>query len=260
MTPEMQTTETPVAGAAGDQPLIRCSELQKWYGGVHALKGVDLDLGYNEVVGLVGDNGAGKSTLIKILSGAHRPDSGQILFQGMPVRFASPREAMDLGIETIYQYNALAPTLSIERNIFIGREPVNRRIGRIGNMDFRRMGREAMAALRDVGLRLRSPQTPVEELSGGERQGVTIARAMYFKTRVLILDEPTNHLSIKETNKVLGWVEGLKSQGITSIFITHNLHHVFPIADRLCVLSRGEKTAEMNKAETSIEEVADLIV
>ena len=256
----MKTSETPVAGAAGDEPLIRCSALEKWYGGVHALKRVDLDLGYNEVVGLVGDNGAGKSTLIKILSGAHRPDSGQILFQGRPVRFASPREAMDLGIETIYQYNALAPTLSIERNIFIGREPVNRHIGRIGNMDFRRMGREAMAALRDVGLHLRSPQTPVEELSGGERQGVTIARAMYFKTRVLILDEPTNHLSIKETNKVLGWVEGLKSQGITSIFITHNLHHVFPIADRLCVLSRGEKTAEMNTAETSIEEVADLIV
>ena len=122
------------------------------------------------------------------------------------------------------------------------------------------MGREAMEALRDVGLHLRSPSTPVEELSGGERQGVTIARAMYFKTKVLILDEPTNHLSIKETNKVLGWVEGLKAQGITSVFITHNLHHVYPIADRLCVLSRGEKAAEMPKSETSIEELTDLIV
>ena len=264
------TAETHVADAASeaspapatetDEPLIRCSGLHKWYGGVHALKNVDLDFGYNEVLGLVGDNGAGKSTLIKILSGAHRQDSGDIFFQGKRVTFSSPREAMDLGIETIYQYNALAPTLSIERNIFIGREPITARIGRIGNMDFRKMGREAMDALRDVGLHLRSPSTPVEELSGGERQGVTIARAMYFKTKVLILDEPTNHLSIKETNKVLGWVEGLKAQGITSVFITHNLHHVYPIADRLCVLSRGEKAAEMPKSETSIEELTDLIV
>ena len=257
---EPAVTPTPAAAPASGEPLIRCAALQKWYGGVHALKGVDLDLSHNEVVGLVGDNGAGKSTLIKILSGAHRQDSGQIFFQGKPVSFASPRDAMELGIETIYQYNALAPTLSIERNIFIGREPIKTRIGRIGNMDFRKMGREAMEALRDVDLHLRSPETVVEELSGGERQGVTIARAMYFKTKVLILDEPTNHLSIKETNKVLGWVEGLKAQGITSIFITHNLHHVYPIADRLCVLSRGEKTAEMPKSETSIEGLTDLIV
>ena len=258
--PAAEPSATPVAAPASGEPLIRCASLQKWYGGVHALKGVDLDLGHNEVVGLVGDNGAGKSTLIKILSGAHRPDSGQIFFRGKEVRFGSPREAMELGIETIYQYNALAPTLSIERNIFIGREPITARIGRIGNMDFRKMGREAMAALRNVDLHLRSPETPVAELSGGERQGVTIARAMYFKTKVLILDEPTNHLSIKETNKVLGWVEGLKSQGITSVFITHNLHHVYPIADRLVVLSRGEKTAEMPKSETSIEALTDLIV
>ena len=260
--PEAAATTPPAPGAAPatGEPLIRCAQLHKWYGGVHALKGVDLDLGHNEVVGLVGDNGAGKSTLIKILSGAHRPSSGEIFFQGQQVNFASPREAMELGIETIYQYNALAPTLSIERNIFIGREPIKARIGRIGNMDFRKMGREAMEALRDVDLHLRSPETAVEELSGGERQGVTIARAMYFKTKVLILDEPTNHLSIKETNKVLGWVEGLKAQGITSVFITHNLHHVYPIADRLVVLSRGEKTAEMPKSEISIEALTDLIV
>ena len=253
-------TASPAEYAGSIGPLIRCSRLHKWYGGVHALKGVDFHLGHSEVVGLVGDNGAGKSTLIKILSGAHRPHSGQIFFQGNPVSFNSPRDAMDLGIETIYQYNALAPTLSIARNLFIGREPITMRLGRIGAMDFRRMKREAMTALRDVGLQLRSPDTPVEELSGGERQGVTIARAMYFKSKVLILDEPTNHLSIKETNRVLGWVEGLKAQGITAIFITHNLHHVFPIADRLCVLARGEKIAEMRQAETSIDELTELII
>ena len=123
------------------------------------------------------------------------------------------------------------------------------------------MAREAMHALRDVGAASAlARSTPVEELSGGERQGVTIARAMYFKTKVLILDEPTNHLSVKETNKVLGWVEEMKSQGITSIFITHNLHHVYPIADRVIVLARGEKIAESDKEDTSIEELTDLIV
>ena len=207
MSSDAYHTASTAASAGSIQPLIRCSRLQKWYGDVHALKGVDLALGHSEVVGLVGDNGAGKSTLIKILSGAHRPHSGQIFFRGERVSFDSPRDAMNLGIETIYQNNALAPTLSIARNIFIGREPITMRIGRIGTMDFRRMKRESMTALSDVGLQLRSPDTPVEELSGGERQGVTIARAMYFRTRVLILDEPTNHLSIKETNKVLGWVE-----------------------------------------------------
>ena len=247
-------------GAAGAAPVMRGVSLHKWYKGVHALKGVDFDLGASEVVGLVGDNGAGKSTLIKILSGAHVPDSGQIYFEDDEVRFASPRDAMSLGIETIYQYSALVPQMSIARNIFIGREPIRLRLGRLGFLDYPKMAREALQALREVDLHLRSADTPVDELSGGERQGVTIARAMYFKTKVMILDEPTNHLSIKETNKVLGWVEDMKGQGITSVFITHNLHHVYPIADRLVVLSRGEKAAEKAKDDTSIEELTDLIV
>ena len=243
-----------------DTPVLQGVGLHKWYKGVHALKGVDIRLGRSEVVGLVGDNGAGKSTLIKILSGAHAPDKGTVEVEGKKVRFASPRDAMTLGIETIYQYSALVPQMSIARNIFVGREPVRLRLGPIGILDTRRMAREAMQALRDVELHLRSPDTPVEELSGGERQGVTIARAMYFKTKVMILDEPTNHLSVKETNKVLGWVEEMKSQGITSIFITHNLHHVYPIADRVIVLARGEKIAESDKEDTSIEELTDLII
>ena len=243
-----------------DTPVLQGVGLHKWYKGVHALKGGDIRLGRSEVVGLVGDNGAGKSTLIKILSGAHAPDKGAVEVEGKKVRFASPRDAMTLGIETIYQYSALVPQMSIARNIFVGREPVRLRLGPIGILDTRRMAREAMQALRDVELHLRSPDTPVEELSGGERQGVTSARAMDFKTKVMILDEPTNHLSVKETNKVLGWVEEMKSQGITSVFITHNLHHVYPIADRVIVLARGEKIAESDKEDTSIEELTDLIV
>ena len=246
--------------AGGAAPLMHGVNLHKWYKGVHALKGVSFDLGVSEVVGLVGDNGAGKSTLIKILTGAHRQDYGQIFFEGEEVKLTSPRDAMALGVETIYQYTALVPKMSIARNIFIGREPVRFRVGPLGVLDYPKMGREALQALREVELHLRSPDTPVDELSGGERQGVAIARAMYFKTKVMILDEPTNQLSIKETNKVLGWVEEMKGQGITSVFITHNLHHVYPIADRLVVLSRGEKTAEKKKHDTSIEELTDLIV
>ena len=240
--------------------IMEGKNLNKWYKGVHALKNVSFELGEKEVVGLVGDNGAGKSTLIKILSGAHRQDQGKIYFQGEELKLSSPKDSMNLGIETIYQYTALVPQMSISRNIFIGREPALFRLGPIAYIDYKKMGMEALDALRNVGFELRSPDTPIDELSGGERQGVTIARAMYFKTKVMILDEPTNHLSIKETNKVLRWVEELKEQGITAIFITHNLHHIYPIADRLLVLSRGEKIADMKKKDTSIEALTDLII
>ncbi len=246
----------PSAGA-----LIRCEQLEKWYGGVHALKGVDFHAERAEVVGLVGDNGAGKSTLIKILSGAHQPDSGRIFVEGREVNLSSPKVAMSLGVETIYQYTAMVPQMSIARNIFIGREPLTRwRIGGIGLMDNVKMAEHAVRSLTNIDLRSRSPETTVEELSGGQRQGVAIARAMYFKSKVLILDEPTNHLSVKETNKVLDFVVALQEQGITSIFISHNLHHIYPIADRIVAMARGEKIADLRKADTSIEDLTDLIV
>jgi len=240
--------------------LIECQSLNKWYSGVHALKDFNLSIKKNSVVGLIGDNGAGKSTLIKILSGAHKADSGQVYFEGNEVKFRSTKEAMNLGIETIYQYSALIPEMSIARNIFIGREQISFKIGSLGIMKRKNMDVAAMEALNDVELHLRSPETPVNQLSGGERQGVVIARAMYFKSKLLILDEPTNHLSVKETNKVLRFVEGLKKQGVTSIFITHNLSHIFPIADHLCVMARGEKIADMKKSNTTIEELTDLLV
>ena len=240
--------------------IIECKDLNKWYSGVHALKNLSLSIKKNSVVGLIGDNGAGKSTLIKILSGAHKADSGQLYFEGNEVKFKSTQEAMNLGIETIYQYSALIPEMSIARNIFIGREQISFRVGSFGILQRQEMDAAAVEALNNVELHLRSPETPVNQLSGGERQGVVIARAMYFKSKLLILDEPTNHLSVKETNKVLRFVEGLKEQGVTSIFITHNLSHIFPIADHLCVMARGEKIADFNKNETNIDELTDLLV
>jgi simple sugar transport system ATP-binding protein len=240
--------------------LIRCEGLEKWYGSVQALKDVDFHAERAEVVGLVGDNGAGKSTLIKLLSGAHQPDAGRIFIEGREVHLASPSVAMSLGIETIYQSAAMVPQMSVARNIFIGREPLRVSIGGIGLMDRRRMAEQAIRSMTNIDLRARSPETPVDELSGGQRQGVAIARAMFFKSKVLILDEPTNHLSIKETNKVLDHVASLREQGITSIFISHNLHHVYPIADRIVAMARGEKIADLRKTDTSIEALTDLIV
>ena len=242
------------------KPLIEIKDLVKKFGSFTALNGVSLDVYPGEVHALLGDNGAGKSTLIKILSGAHQPDSGHIYFEGNKVKFKSTKEAMNLGIETIYQYSALIPEMSIARNIFIGREQTQYNVGNFGLMKTKTMQDDAMKALTDVELHLRSPDTPVNQLSGGERQGVVIARAMYFKSKVLILDEPTNHLSVKETNKVLRFVEGLKSQGVTSIFITHNLSHVYPIADHLCVMARGEKIADLDKKDTTIDHLTDLLV
>ena len=241
------------------QSMIRCEKLNKWYGGIHALIDVSVDIKKGESVGLVGDNGAGKSTFIKILSGVHKQDSGSFYFDGKLTHLKNAKDSMRLGIETIYQDSALAPTLSIARNLFVGREPTNYNIGSFGLMDRAKMATEALDAIKRVELDLRSADDLVETLSGGERQGVVIARALYFRTKVLIMDEPTNHLSVKETAKVLNWIEKLKSEGTTCIFITHNLHHVYPVSDRLIVFARGEKIADVYKKDTSIEELTRMI-
>ena len=241
------------------QSMIRCEKMNKWYGGIHALKDVSVDIKKGESVGLVGDNGAGKSTFIKILSGVHKQDSGNFYFDGKLTHIKNAKDSMRLGIETIYQDSALAQTLSIARNLFVGREPTNYNIGSFGLMDRSKMATEALEAIKRVELDLRSADDLVETLSGGERQGVVIARALYFRTKVLIMDEPTNHLSVKETAKVLNWIEKLKSEGTTCVFITHNLHHVYPVSDRLIVFARGEKIADVYKKDTSIEELTRMI-
>lgn len=240
-------------------PIIECRNLQKWYSGVHALKNVNLTIHPGETVGLVGDNGAGKSTLIKILSGVHHQDSGEVLIEGRKVALRNPKDAMRHGLETIYQYNSMVPTMSIARNLFIGREPLKWAIFGFGIMDQKRMREESIQAIADVDLHLRSPDALVGELSGGQRQGVAIARAMHFKSKVLILDEPTNHLSVKETDKVIGFVRGLKAQGLTGIFISHNMQHVFQSCDRIVAMARGEIVFDKPTTETSIEEVHALL-
>jgi simple sugar transport system ATP-binding protein len=229
---------------------------QKWFGKVHALKGVDFEVGPAEVVGLLGDNGAGKSTLIKILSGFYSGDEGQIYFEGRKVRIASPREARRLGIETVYQEQALVPFMSIARNIFMGREPVRA----LGFLNKKGMNSESMAALARIELHLRSPDALIEMLSGGERQGVAIARALHFKAKLVILDEPTIALSIKESREVLEFIQQLKRQGVAAIFITHNLYHAHPVAERFVVLNRGRKVADVRREDVSIERLSELIV
>lgn len=240
-------------------PIVSVKNLHKWYSGVHALRGVSVDFARNEAVGLIGDNGAGKSTLINILSGVQKQDEGRIFVEGKEATISSPRDSMRLGIETIYQYNSMVPTMSIARNLFIGREPIKYSLFGIGVLDIRKMRKESVQAIADVDLHLRSPDALVGELSGGQRQGVAIARAMHFKSKVMILDEPTNHLSVKETNKVIGFVRSLKEQNVTGIFISHNMHHVFESCDRVVAMARGQIVLDKRVSETSIDEVQSVL-
>jgi simple sugar transport system ATP-binding protein len=241
---------------SAETSLVRMVNIQKWFGKVHALKGVDFEVGPAEVVGLVGDNGAGKSTLIKILSGYHACDRGEIYFEGRKVDIASPRQARRLGIETVYQEQALVAYMSIARNIFMGREPV----GALGFLKQQTMRAESVEALGRIELHLRSPDELIEMLSGGERQGVALARALHFKAKLVILDEPTIALSIKESREVLEFILQLKRQGVAAVFITHNLYHAYPVAERFVVLNRGRKVADVRRAEVSIEKLSELIV
>jgi len=240
-------------------PLVEMVNIHKWFGSVHALKGVDFFVNHGEIVGLVGDNGAGKSTLIKILSGLYPPDEGKIFFEGKEVKFRSPKDAIKLGIETVYKDQMIIPYLNVYRNIFLGRE-LEKRLGPLKVLDVKGMKEKSWKLFHELGLDITSLDVPVQALSGGQRQGVVIARAMYFKTKLLILDEPTNNLSIKEARKVLDMVLGLKKAGISCIFITHNLHHVYPAADRIVILNRGKKIADFRKDQITIDQIEEMII
>lgn len=239
-------------------PLVEMKGIKKNFGRVQALKGVDFHVGRNEVVGLLGDNGAGKSTLIKILVGYYQPDEGEIYFEGKPVQFNSPWDSRNLGIETVYQDLALVNLMPLWRNFFLGRE-VKRRIGPFTFIDRNRMRRTALEVLKEVGIFLRSPDETVAFMSGGERQAVAIARAIHFGAKLLILDEPTAALSVGETRKVLEHILEAKEKGISVIFITHNIYHVYEVADRLVLLEHGEKIGEYTKSEVTPEQVMDII-
>ncbi len=236
--------------------LVKMVNIHKWFGKVHALKGVDLEVKHSEIVGLVGDNGAGKSTLIKVLSGVHLANEGEIFFEGRRANITSPGDARKLGIETVYQEQALAPNMSISRNIFMGREPT--RI--LGFMDKKAMDKGSMEALRSIKLDIASPDLLITVLSGGQRQGVAIARVLHFEAKLVIMDEPTIALSIKEAHQVLEFIKQLREEGISVIFITHNLYHVFPVAERFVILGSGEKIADVEKKNTSIDQLTELIV
>lgn len=242
------------------QDLVRMQNINKFFGRVQALNNVSLNVKENEIVGLLGDNGAGKSTLIKILSGALIPDSGQIYIQGQKVKFRNTGDAINHSIETIYQDSSLVPQLSIARNLFLGREPV-KGPAFFNRLDQEKMNDVARKLLREVGISKNiPPTTPISALSGGERQAVAIARAMYFDSDLIILDEPTNNLGVEETQGVLRFVRGARDSGHSCILIAHNIYHVFQVVDRIVVLRRGEVVADnIDPKTSSIQEVEHII-
>ena len=242
------------------EPLIRMANVSKSYGRIQALTGANLTVGQSEIVGLLGDNGAGKSTLIKVMSGAIPLTSGEIFVRGKKVDIRSTRDAIACGIETIYQDSALVTQLSIARNLFLGREPLKG--PRFLNlMDHATMERVAGDLLRRVGISKNiPPSTPIGSLSGGERQAVAIARAMYFDSDLIILDEPTNNLGVAETQGVLRFVRGARDSGHSCIFIAHNIHHVFQVVDRIVVMRRGKVVADdIDPKHSTVEEVEKVI-
>jgi D-xylose transport system ATP-binding protein len=243
------------AGSNGDQPLLRLVDVEKHFGPVRALIGINLDIPVGQVTALVGDNGAGKSTLIKTIAGIWPQDHGEILWQGRPVRLHSPKDATDLGIATVYQDLALADNLDIVQNIFLGREPVKHWV-----LDEVAMETQAKRTLADLSVvTIRSVRQPVGSLSGGQRQAVAVARAVLREAQLVILDEPTAALGITQTRVVLDLIRRLKSQGIAVIVISHNLNDVQAVADRVAVLRLGRLVSVGPLAQYDAESIVDLM-
>lgn len=243
---------------ANKTPLVELKGLTKRYGAVTALENIDFHIAEGEVVGLLGDNGAGKSTLIKILSGVVEPTEGKFLHEGNEVKIRSRRDSYQIGIETIYQDIALVDQMDIMRNIFLGREET----GFLGFMKIKSMREKAMQVLEHtVGISgITSPSQIVKGLSGGQKQAVALARAVHFKNKILLLDEPTSALSVRETEKTLEYILQLKTEGISSVLVTHNMYHGYQTCDRFVILSHGGNIGEMRRDETSIEELTKIIV
>ena len=243
------------------EPLLSVRNLTKTFGGLIAVDSVSFDVARGEVVGLLGDNGAGKSTLIKCVSGVHAAEAGEIVFDGVAVAFASPMDARRAGIETIYQDLALANNLDVGANIFLGREVRTRRLGGlVKTLDDRHMREESRQTLDSLQIRFPTLTEPIEKLSGGQRQAVAIARAVYWDARLMIMDEPTNNLGVPEQHKVLELIRTLKDRGVPVILITHVLPDVFAVTDRVVVMHRGRKVAEKTTARTNAEELVQYMV
>lgn len=239
--------------------LLSMVKVRKSFGGVEALKKVDFNVGNNEIVGLVGDNGAGKSTLIKLITGVYLPTSGDIYYKGKKITIHSVKESRELGIETVYQERALADQQTLWRNMFAGREITSR----LGFLKVGKQKRETEKLLREhMGFtsKVITTDSPVAGLSGGEKQGIAIGRALYFHADLIILDEPTMGLSLSETQKVLDFVLDIKAKGKSAIVINHSIYQVYPISDRFVILDRGQIAGEFYKKDISQDELVEKMI
>lgn len=240
----------------GSAALLSLVHISKSFAGVEALRDVNFQVGQNEIVGLVGDNGAGKSTLIKIITGVHLPTSGDIYYKGEKITIHSVKRSRELGIETVYQEKALADQQSLWRNMFAGREITDR----FGFLKVKEQKKETEKLLREhIGLTSKAITTDsqVFSLSGGEKQGIAIGRALYFNADLIILDEPTTGLSLSETKKVLDFVRGIKDQGKSAIFISHSIYYLYPVVDRFVIVDRGTVAGEFEKKDLSEDELIE---
>ncbi len=240
------------------EPIIQMKNIEKHFGSVIALGGVSIDLIPGECHCLLGDNGAGKSTLIKTISGVYMPSAGEIYFEGKPMNFDFPRDAIKAGIATVYQDLALIPLMSVSRNFFMGNEPL-KKFGPISFFDHKYANEVTMEEMKIFGINLRGPNQAVGTLSGGERQTVAIARAMHFGAKVLILDEPTSALGVRQTSNVLATVDRVRKQGIAVVFITHNVRHAMAVGDRYTVLNRGKTLGTAERGKISPEDLQDMM-
>ena len=240
------------------QPLFEMRDVQMHFGTVIALGGVSFNVNAGECHCLLGDNGAGKSTLIKTMSGVYSPTQGQLYMDGSPVNFNDPRNAIDSGIATVYQDLAMIPLMSVSRNFFMGNEPTKKVLG-VNLYDHDFANNVTMEEMKKMGINLRGPDQAVGTLSGGERQTVAIARAVYFGAKVLILDEPTSALGVRQTANVLATIDRVRKAGIAVVFITHNVRHALAVGDRFTVLNRGQTLGTANRGEVTPEELQDLM-
>ena len=238
--------------------LIDVQNMSKFFGSVVALKDITVTVNAGQVLCLLGDNGAGKSTLIKTLAGVHKPSEGTFTVEGKSVEFESPRDALDHGIATVYQDLAMVPLMSVTRNFFMGREPTRGK-GILQRMDMEAANRIAKEEMAKIGIDVRDPSQAVGTLSGGERQCVAIARAVYFGAKVLILDEPTSALGVKQASMVLRYIAQARARNLGVIFITHNVHHAYPVADKFTLLNRGRSLGTFMKDEVSREKVLEMM-
>jgi simple sugar transport system ATP-binding protein len=248
-----------MADKNSNTPLLSMTHIDKSFGEVEVLTDVDFKVGHNEIVGLVGDNGAGKSTLIKIITGVHPPTSGEVYYKGEKITLHSVKRSRELGIETVYQERALADQQALWRNVFAGRELMHK----FGFLKVKQQKKETNALLRDhIGFTSKAITTDsmVLSLSGGEKQGIAIGRALYFEADLIILDEPTMGLSLSETRKVLDFVRNIKEQGKSAIFISHNIYYVYPVADRFVVLDRGKIAGAFLKQDITQDDLVEKMV